>query len=344
LPFASRGVAVSCTEPPTYTLGAAGLSVTDATGRSVTVIVAEPLLPSLVAVTVAVPVATPATRPPVDTVATPERFEIHVTIRPVSTLPFASLATTTSCFVDPTDKFADSGLTVTDATGTLLTATAAVPVFPSLVAVIVTAPGATADTSPVEDTVATAGALEAQVTGRPVRRLPAASNGVAASCVVPPTTTAAVAGLMTRAATETFATLMVADALFPSLVALTIAEPAAMPVTSPLDDTVATALLLVVQVSILPRTTFPSASLVVALSCCLEPTDRLAEAGLTAIEATGILVTPTTAMPTVPLTCAITMSPPAAVPAVYRPDGEIVPVVALQVTFTATESPVFSRP
>ena len=76
-----------------------------------------------------------------------------------------------------------AGLTVTDATGTgtAATAIAAVPPRPSLVAVIVALPAATAVTSPLALTLATAGALLAHVTTRPDSGLPLASVGVAVS-------------------------------------------------------------------------------------------------------------------------------------------------------------------
>ena len=72
------------------------------------------------------------------------------------------------------------GLTATVATGTGITVTAAVPLFPSLVAVMVAVPGATAVTKPLAETVATAVALEDQVTGRG-SGFPSASRGVATS-------------------------------------------------------------------------------------------------------------------------------------------------------------------
>src|SRR2546427_11343153 len=103
-----------------------------------------------------------------------------------------------------------AGLTLTDATGTGFTVTAALPVFPSLVAVIVTAPAPAPVTSPVEVTVATAGVLDAQVTDRPDSRLPAASFSVAVSCTVPPTTTTAATGLIATDATGTELTLTAA--------------------------------------------------------------------------------------------------------------------------------------
>ena len=54
---------------------------------------------------------------------------------------------------------AEGGLTVTEATGTSATVTADVPLFPSLVAVMVADPAASAVTSPLPLTVATLEAL-----------------------------------------------------------------------------------------------------------------------------------------------------------------------------------------
>ena len=74
------------------TLAVVGATVTEATGAggTVTVIAAVPLLPSLVAVTVAEPAATPVTTPLDDTVAMPVLELDHATARPVSTLLLAS--------------------------------------------------------------------------------------------------------------------------------------------------------------------------------------------------------------------------------------------------------------
>src|SRR5437867_836294 len=136
---------------------------------------AEPLFPSLVAVIVTDPAATPVTRPLADTVASAAFELVHVTARPVSTFPAASLGAAVSCVVAPTNTVAVAGLTVTDATGTLDTVTAAVPLCPSLVAVIVAAPTAIPVTSPLADTVATALLLVLQLTARPPSTLPLAS-------------------------------------------------------------------------------------------------------------------------------------------------------------------------
>ena len=63
----------------------------------------------------------------------------QVTTRPVSTFPFASLGVAVSCTVCPIPTVAGVGVTVTDATSTT-TVSAAVPLCPSLVAVMVAWP------------------------------------------------------------------------------------------------------------------------------------------------------------------------------------------------------------
>src|SRR5437773_2776571 len=118
--------------------------------------VALPLLPSLVAVIVAEPTATAVTRPLALTVATAVLLLDQVTTRPVPVAPVESWVTAESCRVPPTNRLAEAGLTVKEATGTRDTVMAAVPLLPSLVAVIVAEPAATAVTNPLLLTVATA--------------------------------------------------------------------------------------------------------------------------------------------------------------------------------------------
>src|SRR5207247_9796367 len=77
---------------------------------------------------------------------------------------------------------ADAGVTATAATGTVVTAIAAVPLCPSLVAERVAEPGAMPVTSPLPLTVATDGFELDQLTARPESVLPLASLSVAASC------------------------------------------------------------------------------------------------------------------------------------------------------------------
>ena len=95
-----------------------------------------PLLPSLVAVIVAEPTATPVTKPLPLTVAAPVLELVHVTVRPVRVVPLASLSVAVSCTVPFVPMVADAGVTVTEATGVFLAA--AVTRSPDTVA-----PGAT---------------------------------------------------------------------------------------------------------------------------------------------------------------------------------------------------------
>ncbi len=173
---------------------------------------------------------------------------------------------------------------------------AALPLCPSLVAVIVTAPTPRPVTSPVPLTAATPGALLAHVTTRPLSGLPRASFAVAVRCNVAPMSRLAIAGVTVTEATGTFVTVMAEVPLFPSLVAVMVAEPAATPVTRPLADTVATAALLVAQLTVGLASRFPAESVVTPASCTVAPTCTLADAGLSVTEATATGSTVTAAL------------------------------------------------
>src|SRR5690349_1590435 len=99
---------------------------------------------------------------------------------------------------------------ITALTGFGLTVMAAVPLLPSLVAVMVALPGAIAVTRPVDETLATLGALVDHATVRPANSCPAASRGSAVSCVVWPTTRLLVAGVTATSATGTAVIVIVA--------------------------------------------------------------------------------------------------------------------------------------
>src|SRR5207244_1744857 len=179
----------------------------------------------------------------------------------------------------PVEMLAVAGVTVTDATGTMLTVTPAVPLCPSLVAVMVADPAAPPVTSPLPLTVATPVALLAHVTTRPVNAAPPASSGVAASGPVCPAGTLGAAGLTVTDATGTFVTVSAEVPFTPSLVAVIVAEPAATPVTRPLLFTVATPVLLLAQVTTRPVNAVPPTSFGVAESCIACPTCMLGAAG-----------------------------------------------------------------
>src|SRR5437660_4930369 len=298
LPLASLGVATSGAGGPTCALALAGFADTEATGAGAgTVMAAVPLCPSLVAVVVAGPATRPVTSPLAVTVAAAV-FELpHVTVRPVSGMPFASLGVAVSCTVWPIYRVAEAGLTDTEATGAGAgTVIAAVPLCPSLVAVIVAEPAARAVTSPLPLTVATVVLLEDHVITRPDSGLPLASCGVAVSCTVWPTGGLAVAGATVADDTGTPDTATLAVPVLPSLVAVIVLEPGASAVTTPLPFTVAIAVLLLDHVTARPVRTPPAESSVVATSDTVPPTSTLAEAGATLTEATGTGITVTVAV------------------------------------------------
>jgi hypothetical protein len=112
------------------------------------------------------------TTPVDETVATAVLSELQVMMRPVSTFPPASRAVAVACVVCASVIVDEASVTLTDATGTGETVTAEMPLWPSLVAVIVAEPGETAVTIPFCATVATAVLLDAHVIVRPVSRLP----------------------------------------------------------------------------------------------------------------------------------------------------------------------------
>src|SRR5439155_1241822 len=263
-------------------------SATDPAGRGACTVTTDvPLLPSLVAVTVAVPPsATSVTSPVGDTVITVGVLDVHATDRPVKGLPLASLSVTFSWMVPWSGSVAGAGLTTTVATGTSATVTAAVPAFPSLVAVIVAVPAATPFTSPLLLTVAILVLLLAHVTVRPVSAVPAESFGVAVSCAVCPTIRLAVAGATATEATGTGVTVTAALPALPSLVAVVVAVPTTPLVTSPLLLTVATLGLPLVHVTVRPVRAPPAESCGVAVSCTVCPTRMLAVPGETVTEAT----------------------------------------------------------
>src|SRR5690606_7699277 len=143
------------------------------------------------------------------TVATPGSLLDQATGRPDSTLPSAPFVAALSCWVPPTFRPTEEGLTSTVATGTADTVTSAPALCPSLVPVIVATPRATARTSPPPSTDAIPGLLVVQVTARPVRTLPSGPFVTALNWTVAPTFRLAEVGLNSIVATgkaDTFTT------------------------------------------------------------------------------------------------------------------------------------------
>lgn len=243
--------------------------------------------------TVAVPAAAALTSPEELTVAADVLLDVHDTARPVSTFPLASRSVAVSCWLWPIATVAADGAITTLATGAggaAAIVSAAVPLRVSLVAVMVDVPAATPVTSPAALTVATPVLLDDQATLRPVRTFPLASRSVAVSCCPWPTVTVAVDGAIETLATGAGGIAVVVRLelpLFPSLVAVIVEVPAAMPVTRPDPFTVAALVLLDDQVMVRPDSTFPFASFETAVSCVVAPACTLAALGDTATDATA---------------------------------------------------------
>jgi hypothetical protein len=166
-------------------------TVTVATGTGLTVIAGVVAVgaDSLVAVIVAVPVpmAVTVTVAPLAvltelaalTVSTAVLLETQFTVRPESVLPPASFGEAVNTCVPPTSIGIAGAERATVATGGGLTVSVALPVFPSLMAMICAEPGPMAVTTPKDDTVATAEFPELHATLRPVKMFPPASRVVA---------------------------------------------------------------------------------------------------------------------------------------------------------------------
>jgi hypothetical protein len=160
--------------------------------------------------------------------------------------------------------------------GAAVTDNEALPLVPSLEAVMFVVPAPTAVTSPEPETVATAAEPVLHVTARPVNTLLNASRVVAIACVLPPTIR-----LFDARATPTDATgavdatgcVTLTDALPLSepRVATIEAVPGDIPLTRPADDTVATAELLELHATV-PLATRPRRSRRVALARVVSPT------------------------------------------------------------------------
>jgi hypothetical protein len=175
-----------------------------------TVIVAVPVTPSLVAVTVALPGTRAVTSPSAETIATLGAVLLHTTRRSLRGAPPASVGVAFSCTLLPAGTSVLLGVTVTAATAgyTVMVAT---PLFPSLVAVMVAVPVATARITPEVDTVATLGVPLTHVTRRQSSS-PAVFEMVAVNAMVSPAATANESGVTLTRLTGTSAATVLSTA------------------------------------------------------------------------------------------------------------------------------------
>jgi len=322
------------------TVAGDGVTVTLPTGTGITVTDAYPDFVSLVAVMVTGVglAATPVTTPVLDTVATAVLLDAQVITRPVTTVPFKSFVVATSGVVFPCVMVTFPGATVTVPTGTGTIVTDAVPDFPSLVAVIVTGPPIAARvTTPAFDTVAIDVLLDAHVTTRQVSTVPSMSAVVAVSVPVCPTMIELVGGATVTVATGAGVTVTLDVQDFVSLVAVIVVVPGATPVTTPVADTVAAAVLLDVHVTTRSVTTVPLTSFTVATSVVVWPAMTLAVGGATVTLPTAVLVAVTVELPLLPSLVAVIVAEPAATP-VTTPVVETVAIDVLLDDHVTTRS------
>jgi hypothetical protein len=222
----------------------------------------------------------------------------------------------------------------------------AVPLRPSLVAVIVAAPEPTAfavSTLPWNVPVTIDRFEELQAKLRPTSTLPAASRVVAVSVTAPPSATVDVAGAIVTVDTAAGdPTVTVAKPETPSLAAEIVAVPAATAVTSPVLVTDAFVASDELHVTTRPVRTAPVEEVVTALSCCVLPMLSVAVAGVTVTAATGIGLIVMVAVPCFPSLVAVIVTVPTAI-AVTIPACVTVAFV-LSVLLHATVRPVSGAP
>lgn len=239
-----------------------------------------------------------------------------------------------------------SSATEIDATGpaaALTTVNEIVPCWFSLFTVIVADPAPMAVTVPMADTVATAAFDVLHANVRPVSVFPCASRRVTVTVVVAP-----VVRLVTGAESEMLATgvgdvglmTIVAEAVFPSEVAMIVADPAAMPETDPVALTVASVGSLLDHVTIRLASVFPFASRNTATACVDCPTVIAGELSVMLIVATGAgggAATPIAAVALTPSTVAVTVHDPVLTP-VTNPAEDTVATVGFELRQETTRS------
>ena len=163
----------------------------------------------------------------------------------------------------------------------------ALPDFPSLVAVMVAEPPATAVTRPLSFTVAFDTSDDDQVTTRPGIGSPVLESALAVSCCVLPGAMVAVCGVTSTVTTSTGKDKISEDPLLPSLVAVIVTSPKLTPVTRPMEFTVALLPSEVDHDIARPVRGAPFESSAVAVIWSVSPTTTRSCCGVTATAATG---------------------------------------------------------
>jgi hypothetical protein len=323
--------------------GFVGVTAIDVSTAAVTVTVVVPETPPAVAVIVAFPTALPVTRPWLPgallTVASVGAEETQLTnavrfwVVPSEKSPVAM-----SCSLVPSPIEELGGVIVIAVSTAAVTVTAVVPDTPPRVAVIVALPAAVPVTRPwlpgASLTVASDGAEESQVTNA-VRFwvVPSEKSPVAMSCSLVPVAIEELGGVIVIAVSTADVTVTVVVPDTPPNVALIVALPAAVPVTTPrpgavlltaaTDGAEETQVTNVVRFWVVPSEKSP-----VAMSCSLVPVAIEELGGVIVIAVSAAAVTVMLVVPDTPASVAVIVALPTPVP-VTRPGLTVLATVAI---------------
>ncbi len=221
----SRTVAVACVVNPTNNVGEASVTVTVDTGTGTTVAQAEAVRPSVLASMRTRPGAMARTRPELETTATVGSLVVQAMVLSRISTPLGSRNVAVKSTDCPTIIVASPGSMVKAELGGLVTVTVADAIRPSTDAKTSAVPAVMAVTVPSSLTLATVGAPVDQVNLRCDNTAPPASRALATSFVVPPITSEAAGGVISKAATGEGVTVTDAFPVFPSLVTVIVADP-----------------------------------------------------------------------------------------------------------------------
>jgi hypothetical protein len=346
LPDPSWAVAVSCIASPGTPVIVAGASMIAATVGALTVTPAVAFTAPDAAVMVAVPSLTNVTIPDDETVAVAVVDDDHVIVAPEIALPDASWAVAVSCIAFPGTPVIVAGASMIAATVGALTVTPTVAEMPPSEAVIVAVPCLINVTSPLELTLAADALDDVHDTVCPVTVLPEASLGTAVTCVVVPATPVIDVGESPIDATGAALTVAPMVAVTPLADAVMVAVPCLTRVTSPLEETVATAVLDDDHVTVTPVTGLPFASRSAAVTCALFPGRPVIADGESAIDATGPgggAVTVALTVDVTPLADAVIVADPCLVSDTI-PDDDTVAIDVLEEDQVSVGGVVISAP
>ena len=284
-------------------------------------IVVPDVLPEL-AVMVVAPVALAVARPVLLLIfAIVVLDELQVTDVVITwVVPSKNVPVAMNCWVTPTDTIGLAGVITMEDRGEEITVTVVLPKILPEVAVMVAVPPKTAVARPVLLTVATDKLDEVQATAGVISRVvPSENVPVAINCWVPPTDMIGLAGVTAMEDRVEEVTVRVVLPEIGPEVAVMVELPATRAVASPLLSTEATDVLDELQVTdVVISWVVPSENVPVAVSCWVDPADRLGLAGVTAMEDRAPVLTVRVVLPDIVPEVAVIVAVPAET-AVARP-------------------------